>query len=586
MLKGVVRKIFISINLLLLFFFIVQMTVQTHYIDVLYRNASINKTKAELRDLISDFSNSSATSNDIDKITKAYTLNTEAPLLIIDGNLNIINTSFFDEFNTVTIRLGESQRAYIIIDYLKKSENFSSDDLYYGARILLEGTKIGNSQFIEPLTINLNRTSYVNKESTLSYKNQASNNKPLYFSGYITQIKVISREESTLNYLSKVLYKEMLNFFWSEDSIANYSQTNNEKALLINHTDNFFVMLVDKKTINGSTLYFLTLDKIEKISFAFNTLYPYYLLFYALGFVLLVIISFFYSKWISAPLLHLNHIAKKISDLDFSTKSNIKSKDELGELSNSLNSLSANLKKNIEELNNSNAQLFMEAMERAENEKKIRHLLTNLSHEFKTPLSIISGFVNILNDGVNEKESHYYYKIIMEEIDRLNYLISNTLHLSKEEVHDQLILEDFSINELIDNTLCHFEEMISHKKIVLDVQLDLFIVNADKAKIQQVLINLISNAIKYAHPYTVLSVKTKPQNSKIMIMIENEGHIEERDLEKIWNRYYRTEGIKKNTHEGSGLGLSITKNILEMHSSTYGVKNINQRIQFYFSLHQ
>lgn len=585
--KGIVKKIFISTTCLLLVFFIFQMIFQNTYVDILYKNSKTNSIKKNLDAFIEEYKKSEHSDWDINYLASNYSKKNNAPILIVNDNYEILNNNYFNEFNLLTVDLGKGHEVHIIIDYLKNINDFSFKNLNHGGKVLMQGIQLGNSSYIEPLIINFNHVSYSNKESHVKLRKQ--NNYSILsneYIGYIKQMKIINRDYKEFNYTSHVLYNELLNVLYSKENIDGYIETNNEKIIDENWSNNNYIIISDKTSVNDKNIYFITLHKIEKISFVFSTLNPYYILMYLICLVILIVISFFYSKWITTPLLYLNNTAKKIADLDFSVKSNINTNDELGELSNSLNSVSKNLEKAMNELKHSNIQLANEATTRTENEKRMRYLLANLSHEFKTPLSIISGFVNILNDKVNEKEPEYYYDVILEEIENLDYLIHETIELSKlESGYYNLDFQIFNVNNIIKKVCDAFEKELLKKNLTLIKSIKDVEVYADINKIEQVLINFISNAVKYTKRGKKIYLRVEEYNDEdIIIFLENESRIKDEDINNIWKRYYCTEKNKGKSFKGSGIGLEIVKNILELHDSTYGVKNFEDRVQFFFTL--
>ncbi len=294
--------------------------------------------------------------------------------------------------------------------------------------------------------------------------------------------------------------------------------------------------------------------------------------------------SIFYSKWITNPLIKLIDSAKSISELDFTKRTDISTNDELSTLSDSLNSISNNLSTAIETLESSNDQLAIEAIKRAENEERMRNLLTSLSHEFKTPLGIISGFLEIISDGVYEKEPEYYINVMSDEIDKLNGLVLETIELSRLETGSyKLNLSDFNIKQLMETLMRKFEKPFTDKNMSLELRIEDQTVIGDKNKIEQVMINLLSNGIRYSPNGEKIEITSEHNKDNLYVSIKNYGiQINQEDLDKIWDRFYRAEKSRNRSLGGSGLGLTIVKNILELHDSDFGVKNIKNGVEFYF----
>lgn len=585
--KGIVRKIFITTTSVLMTFFVFQLIFQNTYLDILYKNSKINNLRKNLSAFVDEVQSSQQSNWYLTYLSDNYSRQNDAPILIINENYEILNTDFFNEFNLLTVDLGKGKEIHILVDYLKNNSNISLKDLTYNERILIQGVQIGNSSYVEPLIINLNHVAYSNKKSFLKWRKDREHSDLIKeYNGYIEQIKIITRDYTEFNYASHVLYNEILDVLCSKQDIETYVIDVNKKIIEEKRGNDFYVILSEKATINEKEVYFLTLQKIENISFIFSALNPYYILMYIICIIILLIISFFYTQWITNPLIYLNNTAKKIADLDFSAKAVIDSKDELSQLADSLNLVSENLEKTINDLKLSNKQLANEAANRTQSEKRIRYLLTSLSHEFKTPLGIISGFVDMLRDGIYEKEPEYYFNVISEEIEKLTHMISETIELSKLETsYYSLNQSDFNIKKCLEKVLSIFEAKISKKELFISINTQDYYVTADKLKIEQVLINIISNAVKYTERGKKISICLEEYNDEeIIVYVQNEGKITDDEIDKIWNRYYRIEKRHKKNSKGTGLGLEIVKNILELHDATYGVESSNDKVKFYFTL--
>lgn len=586
MLKGIVKKIFISTTILLLSFFIFQLIFQNTYIEKLYHNSKINNVTKNFSKYITELDKTWETNRNLNYYSLKYKYQNNTPLLILNEDKQILNNNFFNEFSIIEINIGKGEKIYVIADFLIDIDKDILHDFSHGRKISLQGTKIGSTNYIIPMKIIYNDYTYVNQDLYTFFKEENGIDGTLTeYSGYINRFNIIS-EYTELNYNSNLLLNEIIKLINNDVKLNKASNVTTKKIVGENWSNNEYILFSGSGAIGTSTLFFFTIDKIEKISFIFSSLNPYYILMYAICFIILIIISFFYSKWITTPLLHLNDVAKKIANLDFSMKSSINSNNELGELSDNLNSVSANLEKAINELKHSNEQLANEAAIRAENENRVRYLLTNLSHEFKTPLSIIYGFINILNDRVNDKEPEYYYSVIIDEIDNLNHLIRETIELSKlESRYYNLVFDYFNINDVVKKVCIAFEKKLLEKDLTLIKNTYDVTVYADISKIEQVLINFMSNAVKYTKRGKKIYLRIEKYNDdEIIIYIENESRINDEDISNIWKRYYRSEKNERKSFKGSGIGLEIVKNILELHDSTYGVKNLEDRVQFFFTL--
>ncbi len=233
----------------------------------------------------------------------------------------------------------------------------------------------------------------------------------------------------------------------------------------------------------------------------------------------------------------------------------VKSSDEIGYLAQSMN-------------------LMAEDIEKA-NEYQSR-FVANVSHDFRSPLTSIKGFTEAMIDGTIPPEMHQkYLGIIGQEAQRLENMTQNVLRLSKVEV-DQAVLKrsDFDINHVIRDTAALFEGSCQKKRITLDLVLtgEQFFVNADMEKIQQVLYNLLDNAIKFSDKDSSIKIETEERYEKCYVSVKEHGcGIAKADLGRIWNRFYKSDYSRGRDKSGSGLGLAIVKEIMKAHGQNINV---------------
>lgn len=292
-----------------------------------------------------------------------------------------------------------------------------------------------------------------------------------------------------------------------------------------------------------------------------------------LGFLLLLVlgIDFFMGRFISKPISELNASAKRMADLDFSAPCSVFSGDEFGELSASLNTMSANLQQALTRLENS-------LDERKE-------LVDSLSHEMKTPLGIIRAYAEGLQDETDEAKKQKYAQVIVSEVERMNDLIVTLLDLSAlESGASQLNNTRFDFVELVETVAGRL--LMDVPDADFNLQYDLpeqkIFVQTDQRRMEQVLGNLIVNAKKNVRPGGVVRLELAISGELLYFSIFNQGRpIPESDLPKIWTKFYRDNNAE---YSGSGLGLSIVAQILSMQRLPYGVENLMDGVRFYFSI--
>jgi len=219
-----------------------------------------------------------------------------------------------------------------------------------------------------------------------------------------------------------------------------------------------------------------------------------------------------------------------------------------------------------------------------------RDFVANVSHELKTPLTSIKGFVETLLEGALEdkENSLNFLGIINKHVDRLNDLINDLLELSRIESKEvRLLKSNFKISELVSEVVLGFKSLAKKKGVELGFELPLDLeISADKSKIEQVLVNLINNAIKYNKEKGFVRIYCQDLADKIKIVVEDSGSgIPLKDIPRIFERFYRVDKARSRELGGTGLGLSIVKHIIELHSGTVGVESTEgMGSKFFFTL--
>ncbi|WP_255428534.1 cell wall metabolism sensor histidine kinase WalK [Sporosarcina sp. resist] len=336
--------------------------------------------------------------------------------------------------------------------------------------------------------------------------------------------------------------------------------------------------------------YLFVMTSLQPVGEAVEILKKYFVYLTPVIIMLTIILSLIYSRIVSRPLVTLNRAAARLAKLDFTMEPEIHSKDEFGELSRNLNALSQNLDTTLKELTNMNVKLQVEMEEKRRSEQLRKELIANISHELKTPLGIVKGFAEGLQDGVASDKKDRYLNHIVNETDRMNALIMDMLELSKFEVKAiHLTLRSVSMTNLVQNVADSFSHQLEEKHLQYKLnKVEELFVKADSRRIEQVVLNLLSNAIRHAVENSVISISIeRTYSGKVVTVIENAGPpIAEDDLNRVWDQFYRIERSRDRKSGGTGLGLAIVKHILELHDSEFGVANTNQGVAFSFTLYE
>ena len=311
------------------------------------------------------------------------------------------------------------------------------------------------------------------------------------------------------------------------------------------------------------------------------------------GMIILVLssgLAFFISKRFTKPIYELNAITKKMSNLDFSTKYTVTSDDEIGMLGNSINSLSENLENKIKELREANMELEKDIEETSKIVEMRSQFISDVSHELKTPISLIQGYAEGLADGVvtDEESKKYYVDVILDEANKMSQLTRGLLDLSNLEYgKNDLQIREFDITNLISSTIKKNELILKEKNITLEFDDSKhYNVLGDMFRIEQVITNYLNNAIKnIAGERKIKIFEEEKENNIIRINVSNTGkNIAEEDLPRIWVRFYKVDNSRNREVSGSGIGLSLVRAIMNQHKNKYGVENTEDGVNFYFEL--
>lgn len=303
----------------------------------------------------------------------------------------------------------------------------------------------------------------------------------------------------------------------------------------------------------------LTLEKSYQIIILFTV-------FAIIGAFILV---YLFSKKISLPLTEITKAAKVMASGNFKKRIDINTKDEIGQLANVLNDMAENLD---------------------QQEKRRREFISNISHDIRSPLTSMRGFLQAIIDGtIPEEKKEKYIHIVLEETERLTTLANNILDINKlEDVDDKDRNVTFDINELIRRIIISFEARVLSKQLNVNISFaeKETLVFADLEKIQRVIYNLIDNAIKFTENNKGIFISTIIKNDKVFISIKDEGvGISEEDQKRIFDRFYKADYSRGKDKKGSGLGLSIVKEFILSQGENITLKSeLNKGSEFVFTL--
>lgn len=304
-----------------------------------------------------------------------------------------------------------------------------------------------------------------------------------------------------------------------------------------------------------------------------------------------LLVAFFTTRHITKPLQQLTGISKRMVDLDFNAKyeSNRSNSYEVEELGNHINRLSENLERTISELKTANVELQDDIEKKIQIDEMRKEFLSNVSHELKTPLALIQGYAEGLQECINDdaESREFYCDVIIDEADKMNRMVKKLLTLNQLEFgNDQVVMERFDMTELVRGVANSTKILMEQKGIRLELDnLEEAWVWGDEFKVEEVITNYMSNAINHADGGKVIRVFYTRFEDKLRVSVFNTGQpIPEDDIDKIWVKFYKVDKARTREYGGSGIGLSIVKAIMDSFHQQCGVINHEDGVEFWMEL--
>ena len=301
------------------------------------------------------------------------------------------------------------------------------------------------------------------------------------------------------------------------------------------------------------------------------------------------VIIWLVSRKITRPILKLNNISERMVHLDFDAKYQEHARNEIDLLGENINKLSESLEKSISELKTANNELQKDIEKKEQIDEMRKEFLSNVSHELKTPIALIQGYAEGLQEGIYEdpESRAFYCDVIMDEANKMNTMVKRLLTLNQLEFgNDVVSMERFDISELIQSCLQSAGILLKQKDIQIRMEAYLPIyVWADEFKTEEVFMNYLSNAINHCAGEQYIEIKFKQVKNKVRVSVFNTGEpIPEEALPKVWDKFYKVDKARTREYGGSGVGLSIVKAIMESMNQNYGVNNYANGVLFWFEL--
>ncbi|MEN2766869.1 sensor histidine kinase [Ornithinibacillus xuwenensis] len=573
--RGITVKLFAVTALFFLAFYAMIMIFQLLFFDRFYQHYKTKEAAEHINQLAEGYENNSWSEAELTKQTLAYIRETKSPLTIVDAEgYQLVQDPFH-----IMLDIGDGNVVEVSLSLLVTS---------YGKQIRALDIKKGDTLIVQgefdaevPTVI---YPSVMTKDASSVGEGLGENEITI-----VGEVKSISLPKvGIIDRGLGILYDALLEWFpLEEEQLKQLSKGN---SLQLDWVESWSgkhnLVLIEPFKKDGEMQFMVSVTSLQEIRDTNEALQLFYVYIGIAGFVLILLLSLFFSRVVSRPLIKLNEMAKKMVHLDFSSTKPIKQKDELGSLSNNMLVMAKNLDVALSDLKQANGKLKQDMEKRVQMEKEQREFFEHASHELKTPLSIVKSFAEGLQDGVSPDKQDHYVEVIIEESAKMEGLITDMLDLAKlENGAIKLRKTSFLLSEMIESLADKLFCIAKEKEVAIEIMpKNEQHILADYEWLERVMQNLLVNAVRHSDPDSVIVIRIEldQENGDSVFTIENKGtQIPEEQLDKIWRRFYRTESSRSRMTGGTGLGLAIVKQILDLHEFQYGVENVPDGVRFY-----
>ena len=392
-----------------------------------------------------------------------------------------------------------------------------------------------------------------------------------------------SSSETDVEYFS--IYRD---YIQSEDrtEISSESEKYALQKIYVSRMDSYYIYLIGTLDNGDYIMLRASVESIQESAQISNQFFIYVTICVSCVSFLAML---FISKRFTEKIVDLAKITQKMSHLDFAQKYPVETEDEIGILGNSINTLSETLEKTLGELKSANVQLKRELEQKVQIDEMRKEFLSNVSHELKTPIALIQGYAEGLQENINDDEEsrEFYCEVIMDEASKMNVLVKKLLDLNQIEFGTEtLTMEHFDIVSTIDNILSNAEILFRQKEATLrfNAKNEIY-VWGDVYLVEEAFTNYMSNALNHVDGDKIIEVKVEKTGKVVRISVFNTGaRIPKEDIEQIWVKFYKVDKARTREYGGSGVGLSIVKATMERLGQQYGVENRENGVEFWFTL--
>ena len=451
----------------------------------------------------------------------------------------------------------------------------------------LESYVIPDSGISDELYLQLDKLSQTRNLSVIIYRDMSS---PIFDYMLKSNTKLLLYSSLGMNQNSKVESSNIYSDYINADKSGDAASVK---------TDNYEIEKVNVKRLGASYIYLAGTFKngdhiLIRASFSSITesaaLSNQFFLYISLAAALIgFVVMYFVSNRFLGPITVLTNIAKRMSELDFTAKYEVKTEDEVGVLGNSMNMLSETLEQALAELKEANTELKKDLEKKEQIDAMRKEFLSNVSHELKTPIALIQGYAEGLMDNINDDEEskEFYCEVIVDEARKMNQMVKKIMDLNQLEFgYNTVTMEHFDIIAMIRAVIAKSDILLKQKEINLAFEEDAPIyVWSDAYMSEEVFTNYLTNAINHADGEKRIDIQLEKKEKTVKITVHNTGEqIPEEDLSKLWDKFYKVDKARTREYGGSGVGLSIVKASMEQLGQPYGVYNCEDGVSFWFEL--
>lgn len=573
--RGITVKLFAVTALFFLVFYAMIMIFQLLFFDRFYQHHKTKEAAKHLHQLAKGYEENSWSESEMTKQTLSYMRESKSPLTIVDAEgFQLVQDPFNIMLQTGDGKVVEVSLSLFITNY---GDQVRALNITNGDTLIVQGEADAEvSSVIYPSVISKDASSVgedpLENEVTIEGKVKSIS---------LPKAGMISRGLG-------ILYDALLEWFPLNE--AQIKQLSKGESLQLDWVESWSgkhnLVLIEPIKKDGEMEFMVSVASLQEIRDTNEALQIFYVYIGIAGFILILLLSFFFSRLVSRPLIKLNDMAKNMVNLDFSSAKPIKQKDELGSLSNNMLVMAKNLDVALNDLKQANETLKRDMEKRVQMEKEQREFFEHASHELKTPLSIVKSFAEGLHDDVSPDKQDHYVEVIIEESEKMEVLIKDMLDLAKlENGVIKLRKTSFLISEMIEVLAYKLFCIAKEKNVVIEIMpKNEQHILADYEWMERVMQNLLINAVRHSEPDSVIVIRIEldQENGGSVFKIENRGtQIPEEQLDKIWKRFYRTESSRSRMTGGTGLGLAIVQQILNLHGFKYGAENLSDGVLFY-----